>query len=351
MGLQPALRHGIVSRKLTKGMKMRAITYNRYGPAGEVLALTDVPVQPPGPGEVQVELAYSAVNPSDVKRRAGARPGETKLPYDQICPHNDGSGTIVAVGEGVNPARIAEPVWIWNGQFNRAWGTAAEVITIASHQAVALPKGVDLKTGASLGIPGLTAAHTVFGGGNIRGQSLLIHGANGTVGHIAVQLAKWGGAKVIATASPSGFERCLKAGADSVLDYNAPNLAQDLLAVNAGQEYHRIIDVEFGENIETNAKIIAENGTLSVYGSAKNMTPAIPFGALLFKAVTIDIALIYILRSEEREKATNYLHDALSAGAVICPTKEIFTLTQTARAHQAVEAGGRDGAILIDVTT
>ncbi|ABG32930.1 NADPH:quinone reductase [Roseobacter denitrificans] len=329
---------------------MRAITYNRYGPADEVLALSDLPRQPPGPGEVQVELAYSAVNPSDIKRRAGARPGENKLPYDQICPHNDGSGTIVAVGEGVDPARIGDSVWIWNGQFNRALGTAAEAITLDAQQAVTLPAGVDLQTGASLGIPGLTAAHTVFGGGSIRGQSLLIHGANGTVGHLAVQLAKWGGARVIATASPAGFERCRKAGADSVVDYNAPSLAQDLLAMNDGQQYHRIIDVEFGENIETNAAIIAENGTLSVYGSAKNMTPAIPFGPLLFKAVTIDIALIYILKPDERAEATAHLLAALSAGALRCPTAEIYTLAQTARAHQAVEAGGREGAILIDVT-
>lgn len=330
---------------------MRAITYDRYGPADEVLVLTDVPMQPPGPGEVEVELAYSAVNPSDVKRRAGARPGETKLPYDQICPHNDGAGTIVAVGEGVERARIGEPVWIWNGQFNRAWGTAAEVITLAAQQAVALPQGIDLQTGASLGIPGLTAAHTVFGGGDIRGQSLLIHGANGTVGHIAVQLAKWGGAKVIATASPPDFERCLKAGADYVVDYNAPNLAREVLSVNDGQEYHRIVDVEFGENVETNAHVIAENGTLAVYGSAKNMTPTIPFGALLFKAVTIDVALIYLLRAHERENATNVLHQALSAGAVICPTEDIYPLAETARAHQAVEAGGRNGAVLIDVTS
>ncbi len=330
---------------------MRAITYDRYGPADEVLALNDVPIKPPAPGEVQVELAYSAVNPSDVKRRAGARPGETKLPYDQICPHNDGSGIIVAVGEGVDPARIGTPVWIWNGQFDRAWGTAAEVITLATPQAVPLPDGVDLQTGASLGIPGLTAAHTVFGGGGIEGQSILIHGANGTVGHIAVQLAKWGGAKVIATASPPGFDRCRAAGADMVADYNAADLADDLLAMNEGQTFDRIIDVEFGKNIETHAKLIAENGILSVYGSAKNMTPTLPFGSLLFKAVTIDIALIYLLRPQERATATQFLHKALSAGAVTCPTDKIFTLAETARAHRAVEAGGRNGAILIDVTT
>ena len=330
---------------------MRAITYDRYGPADEVLALNDEPIMPPAPGEVQVELAYSAVNPSDVKRRAGARPGETKLPYDHICPHNDGSGIIVAVGEGVDPARIGTPVWIWNGQFDRAWGTAAEVITLAAPQAVPLPDGIDLQTGASLGIPGLTAAHTVFGGGSIEGQSILIHGANGTVGHIAVQLAKWGGAKVIATASPPGFDRCRAAGADMVADYSAADLADDLLAMNQGQTFDRIIDVEFGENIETNARVIAENGILSVYGSAKNMTPTLPFGSLLFKAVTIDIALIYLLRPQERATATQFLHKALCAGAVTCPTDTIFTLAETARAHRAVEAGARNGAILIDVTT
>lgn len=327
---------------------MRAITYTAFGPAEEVLRLVDVATPQPGPGEVLVSLAYSGVNPSDVKRRAGARPGETELPYPAICPHSDGAGTITAVGTNVDANRIGEQVWVWNAQFGRAMGTAAEFITLPDAQAVALPDDVSLETGASLGIPGLTAAHIVFGGGGIAGKTLLIHGGNGSVGHMAVQLAAWGGARVITTARPSAFERCRAAGAHAVLDYRSETLAQDVLAANNGADIDRIIDVEFGKNIHTNAQVIAERGTISTYGSAKSMAPAIPFGPLLFKAVTIDIVLIYILTDTERRRAIDVLHSALTDGALSCPVAEVFALNDTAFAHQTVEGGAREGAILID---
>ena len=118
---------------------MRAITYDAFGPAEDVLSLVDIPTPEPSEGEVQVTLAFSGVNPSDVKARAGARPGVSKPPFPTICPHSDGAGTITAVGNGVDPARIGVKVWIWNGQWQRAFGTCAEHISLPSEQAVLLP--------------------------------------------------------------------------------------------------------------------------------------------------------------------------------------------------------------------
>ncbi len=327
---------------------MRAVTYSSFGPAAEVLSVSDLPAPDPAPGEVEVTLAFSGVNPSDVKARAGARPGVTRPPFPVICPHSDGSGTITRVGDGVDPARLGQWVWIWNGQWQRPMGTAAEKIVLPEEQAVLLPDGVSLETGASLGIPGLTAAHVVFGGGSVRGKTVLIHGGSGSVGHLAVQLAAWGGAKVVATASPAGFDKCREAGADAVIDYNAANLSEEILPATKGHLFDRIVDVEFGQNIGANADVIAPNGTLAVYGSAKEMTPQIPFGPLLFKAVTIDIALIYILPQEQRLAAIAHLHEALENKALFCPVAQVFELAETAEAHEAVEAGGRNGAILID---
>ncbi|MFK7746463.1 MAG: NADPH:quinone reductase [Roseobacter sp.] len=328
---------------------MRAITYSNFGSARDVLSLSDMPSPEPQAGEVLVNIAFSGVNPSDVKRRSGARPGETELPYPAICPHSDGAGVITGVGAGVDASRVGERVWIWNGQFDRAMGTATEEMTIAAEQAVPLPDGVPLEAGASLGIPGLTAAHVVFGGGDIAGQTVLIHGGNGSVGHLAVQLAKWGGARVIATARPAGFYRCGAAGADTVLDYTSQTLATDILAATNGAKVDRIIDVEFGENIHTNAAVIANRGTICAYGSAKNMSPQIPFGPLLFGAVTIDIVLIYILSETERARAIDKLHQALKTGALTCPVAEIYPLAQTVQAHEAVELAQRVGAVLVDV--
>src|SRR6185436_5240611 len=95
------------------GIPMRAAFYERTGPAAEVLTVAELPTPAPGPNEVRVRVAWSGVNPSDVKSRAGLR---TKtLAFPRIVPHSDGAGVIDTVGEGVDKARIGERVWVWNG--------------------------------------------------------------------------------------------------------------------------------------------------------------------------------------------------------------------------------------------
>jgi len=294
-----------------------------------------------------VDLAFSAVNPSDVKARGGTRPGVSAPPFLVIIPHSDGSGVISAVGEGVSPARIGGRVWIWNGQWQRAFGTCAEEIVLHQDQAVALPEATALETGAVLGITGLTAAFTVFADGPVAGKTLLVQGGDGTVGYLAVQLAKWGGARVIATARGKDRPRALAAGADAVVDFAAADPAADILAANDGQPVDRIVEVEFGVNIDTDAAVIAENGTICAYGSALNMCPEIPYGPLSFKAVQIRLALIYILTSAERAETAKTLTRALESGALDVLIAQVFALDATAQAHEAVEAGGRIGAILV----
>ncbi|MGC1494704.1 MAG: NADPH:quinone reductase [Sulfitobacter sp.] len=327
---------------------MHAITYDTFGAASDVLHLQEIDSPAPKAGEVRVKLALSGVNPSDVKARAGSRPGVTKPAFPLIIPHSDGAGEIEAVGAGVDAARIGQHVWIWNGQWQRGFGTAASHITLPAQQAVALPKDVSFEQGASLGIPGLTACHAVFGAGGVAGETVLIQGGAGTVGLLAVQLAKWGGARVIATCSEQDHDSVIAAGADTVLPYSASDLADQILAANKGKLLDTIVEVEFGANIETDTQVIAPNGRIAAYGSAKEMQPTLPFYPLLFKAVTIDIMLIYLLPIAQREAAITRLHNALQDRALDCPVEKIYALADTAKAHQAVEAGGRNGAILID---
>jgi len=213
---------------------MHVVTYDRFGPAAEVLHLGQMDLPTLGADEVRVALHRSGVNPSDVKSRAGTRPGVTKPAFDRIIPHSDGAGVIEAVGSNIDPARIGARVWIWNGQWQRPFGTAASHITLPSDQAVDLPDAVDFDAAASLGIPGLTAAQAAFGAGDVAGQTILVQGGSGTVSYLAVQLAKWGGARVIATASPRDFDRVRDAGADVVLDYGAEDLSDQILAATSG---------------------------------------------------------------------------------------------------------------------
>ncbi len=328
---------------------MKAITYSAFGPAADVLHLTDLPAPDPAPGEVLVRLTHSGVNPSDVKARAGSRPGVTKPAFPVIVPHSDGAGVIEAVGEGVEATRIGQRVWIWNGQWRRAHGTAAEMIALPAAQAVALPAEMSLEDGATLGIPGLTAAHCVFGGGRVTDRTLLISGGAGAVGHDAVQLAAWGGARVIATASPADFERVRAAGAAEVLDYRDPDLAAKVLELTQGRGVDRAVEVEFGRNAAMLAQAVAENGTVAAYGSALEMNPVLPFGAYLFRAITLDIVLIYLLPEAERANAIGMLHRAHAAGALTPAIHARFALSDCVAAHQAVEAGRRAGAVLLEI--
>ena len=326
---------------------MRAITYDKLGPASDVLSLQTLPDTPPGPGEVCVKLTYSGANPSDVKSRAG-RPGITKPAFDLVTPHSDGAGVIAAVGDGVAPSRLGQRVWIWNGQWQRPFGTAATHITLPADQAVPTPAHVDDQTAANMGIPGLTACHAVFGGGDVKGQTLLIHGGAGTVSFLAIKLAKWGGAKVITTCGSYGADRVKAAGADVVLDYRADDLVAQVLAANDGALVDQILEVEFGVNIAADTEMIAPNGRIAAYGSAKELAPTLPILPLLFKAVTIDIILVNLLQKPERDAAITRLHAALKEGALNSPVQVIFPLAETAKAHEAVEAGARSGAVLID---
>src|SRR6187431_2512825 len=106
---------------------MRAAWYEKNGAAAEVLRVGDVETPEPGPGEVRIKLKTSGVNPSDVKNRAGTT---RKIAFPRVIPHSDGAGEIDMVGEGVAASRIGERAWIWNAQWKRPFGTAAEYIVL-----------------------------------------------------------------------------------------------------------------------------------------------------------------------------------------------------------------------------
>jgi NADPH2:quinone reductase len=326
---------------------MRAICYDRFGDASDVLSVRDIDAPMPAAGEVRVKLTFSGVNPSDAKARAGLRPGVTAPPFPVIVPHSDGAGVIEAVGDGVDPVRVGQRVWIWNGQWQRPFGTAAEMITLPADQAVPLPDGVSDEIGATLGIPGLTAAQTVFGGGDVAGLTLLISGGAGAVGHNAVQLAKSGGATVIATCSATSEPDVRAAGADHVFDYRDPDLTQKIMDATGGAGVDRAIEVEFGQNAQLLTEVMRPLGTIATYGSGKDMTPVFPFGPMMFKALKIDITLIYILPKPARDAAIARLHTGLEDGGLSPRVDTVFGFDDCADAQDAAMAPGRKGAILL----
>src|ERR1043166_7208152 len=133
---------------------MRAAFYERNGAARDVLSVADVDTPVPGPGEVRVRLKTSGVNPSDVKSREGRT---RKIAFPRVIPHSDGAGVIDKVGSGVPAARTGERVWVWNAQWKRAFGTAAESIVLPSALAVRLPDHIGFAEGGCLGLSAMAA--------------------------------------------------------------------------------------------------------------------------------------------------------------------------------------------------
>ncbi len=327
---------------------MRAAYYETPGAAAAVLVVGEVETPSPAAGEVLVRVAYSSVHPSDVKLRAGGRPGAAGLPYPRIIPHSDGSGTIEAVGAGVDAARIGERVWLWNGQWERASGTCAEYIALPSEQAVKLPDNVSLEDAACLGIPAVTAHACLMSDGPVDGQTILITGGAGAVSWYAIQMARREGATVITTvSSPEKAAYAKKAGAQHCINYREEDLVARVTEITGGRGLDRVVDLEFGANIDAVAQLIRVNGTIVAYGSAAVREPVLPFYTLMFKRVTLKTELVYLLPETERRMAETYLNRALEENGLTHSIYSMLPLEDTARAHEKVESGDRLGCVLI----
>jgi len=324
---------------------MKAVYYQQFGPADEVLVHGDLPTPEPGPGEVLVRLHASGVNPSDVKLRMGARPGAV-MPYDYIVPHSDGAGVIEAVGDGVDPARCGARVWIWNGQWRRQMGTAAEMIAVSAEQAVALPETTGFAEGACLGIPAMTAWMALLIDGPVAGQTVVVTGGAGTVGRYAIQMARLSGAEVITTVSSP--EKAAHAGpADHVINYREEDVAERVLEITGGRGAERIVEVEFGGNLAATERMIAESGTIAAYASAGDRTPALPFYPLMFRNTRLHMLLVYLLDAASRRRGEAQLTAWLEAGALSHAVAETYPLAETAAAHRAVERGNKLGSVAV----
>jgi len=328
--------------------KMLAATYQRVGPAREVLSINMIETPSPGPGEVRVRLATSGVNPSDVKARAGLR--SKSLPFPLIVPHSDGAGAIDQVGAGVEAGRIGERVWIWNGAWGRPLGTAAQYIVLPARQAVALPDGTDFAAGACLGIPALTACHAAELGGGVAGETVLVTGGAGAVGHYAVQFARLGGAtRVIATVSSDAKGAIARAaGADAVINYKSEDMAQRCLALTDGRGVDRIIELDLAANIQADLAAVCTGGEIVVYGSGAPEI-AVPFFPSILKNVRFQFFIVYNLDANDRARAVTRLSALLGRNELVHQIAARLPLAEVVEAHELVESGRAVGNVVLDI--
>jgi NADPH2:quinone reductase len=326
---------------------VKAAFYEQVGAAREVLQVEDVRTPEPAPGEVRVRIAWSGVNPSDVKSRAGLR--SKVLPFPRVIPHSDGMGTIDAVGEGV-ARRIGERVWLWNAAWQRAHGTACEAVCVPQAQAVPLPDNVDGAAGACLGIPALTALHAILDNGGVAGKTVLVAGGAGAVGHYAVQFARRLGARrVIATVSTAAkAELARGAGADDVVFYRREPVTERVAEITQGRGVDRIVEVDLAANAEVDIAMLRPGGECIVYGSSTSPMP-LPFFPLILKAAVLRFFIVYNLAPDERERALAVLDRLLRQGGLQHNVAGRFPLDDIAAAHEAVERGDAAGNVVIDL--
>jgi NADPH2:quinone reductase len=326
---------------------MRAVWYDRQGPAEEVLQRGELPTPSAGPGEVRLRVAASAVNPADTYRRRG---GGYAMEFPRVIPNSDGAGTVDEVGPGVDRAWLGKRVWLYNGQRYRPFGTAAEYIALAVDLVTELPAKVGFAEGATLGIPAMTAHRSLFLAGPVQGRTILVTGGAGAVGNYAVQLAKWAGATVIATVSSAEKAAHARAGgADHVIDYRREDVAARVLELTGGHGVDHVVEVDFGGNLATNLKAVRENGSIAVYASAGDRTPTVPIYEIMRRNIAVHSVFLASSPQEARRRAQRDLTAWLEGGERILSVAARFPLGETARAHAAVEAGGKRGTVIVEI--
>lgn len=325
---------------------MKAVWYDRQGPAREVLTYGELPTPNAGPGEVRIKLEASGVNPSDTYRRGGPYGA---MEYPRVVTDSDGAGIVDQVGPGAKRFKEGDRVWLYNGQRNgRAFGTAAEYIALDENLVTPLPDNVSFAEGATLGVPGMTAWVCLYHAGPIKDQTVLVTGGAGAVGHYGIQLAKWGGARVITTVSSAKKAEVAKAaGADLVIDYKTENVAERIRQF-APEGVDRIVEVDFGGNIETTEKILAKFSTVAIYASRGNPNPKINVRFYTSNNITIYGMQLPLTPMPLQRKAQAGMAEWLAAGRRIHMVAAQFPLKETVEAHLAVEAGTKLGTVIVD---
>ena len=325
---------------------MKAIWYDRTGPAREVLQYGDLPTPTPGQGQALIRIKASGVNPSDV----GMRGGPAAMAYPRITPNSDGAGIVEAVGPGVSSSWVGKRVWFYNGQRNgRAFGSAAEYIELDTDLLSVLPDSVSFAEGATLGIPCMTAHRALFLAGPVQGRTVLVTGGAGAVGHYAVQLAVWAGATVIATvSSEEKAERARAGGAHHVIDYRREDVAARVRELTDGQGVHHVVEVDFGGNIASTLASIAMNGSLAYYATKGAPTPVVPAGAAMGLNLMIHGVYLPVSPHEARKRAQQDITRWIGTGERILSVAGRFPLADCAGAHELVEAGGKVGTAVVE---
>jgi len=306
---------------------MRAVRFHDYGPSS-TLVVDEVPRPAPAEGELLVRVRAAGVNAIDWKFRAGYL--QAYMPLE--LPHTPGldvAGIVEQVGQGVSGYSAGDAV------FGRGSGTYAEYAVVPTATIAHKPSGVTFEQAATLPIGGVTAWVGLFDAGHLEaGQRVLVHGAAGGVGSLAVQLAHWKGASVIATTSTANLAYVKSLGADEIIDYSAVKFEEVVHDVDV------VYDAVGGDVTDRSWGVLKQGGILVVVAGAPDPETAAQHGVRTSSAQPPAVTTPIL---EE-------LARLVESGAVIAPVGPIFPLTGAAEAHAASETGHGRGRIVLQVS-
>ncbi len=332
---------------------MLAAYYKKTGQAKDVLKLGEFDKPVINSNEVLISLKASGINPSDIKKRQGWR--KQKMDFPLVIPHSDGSGKIIKVGKNLSSEYLNKRVWIWTAQggYNekgRPYGTASEFIKLPITKFCELPDNLSYEEGACLGVPAMTAYNAVFSDGNVKNKTILIQGAGGAVGHFAVQFSKLSGANVIGSVgSEERGNHALSAGADKIVNRKDNNFVKNVLNLTNGKGVDRIIEIDFGENVNNDIKILKPNGIIASYSSTTKPNPTFPYYDLASKGCKINIIQSFNFSQQIRKKCCNYIKKLCSDNSLKISIGNVFQLKEIIKAHKMVEEKKTIGNIVLKI--
>ena len=324
---------------------MRAVVLESYG-GTEVLEIKQVPDPTPGGGEIEVEIACTALNRADLLQRRGLYPGP---PMEHEIPGMEFAGTVTALGPGAAAWSVGDRVMGIVGG-----GAYAERIVLPERQAMPIPAAVPLADAAAIPEVFLTAFDAlVVQGGLTSGRWALVHAGASGVGTAAIQIAKAIGARVAVTASAGKLDRCRDLGADVVIDYTSQRFVEATAEATGGEGVDVVLDVIGGDYTVDNIRALKTTGRIIQVGVMGAQTVELPLGMLLPKRASIIGTVLRARPVEEKialtQRVVTELLPLFDSGALRPVIDSRYPLDEIGDAHRYMETNANIGKILIDV--
>ncbi len=323
---------------------MRAVTQSAPG-GPETLVVTELPDPVPGPGEVLLEVAATAVNRADLLQRQGFYPPP---PGASDIIGLECSGTLAALGEGVTGWAVGDQVCAL-----LAGGGYASRVVVPAGQLMPVPDGVDLVSAAALPEVACTVWSNVFMIAGLRpGDAFLVHGGGGGIGTFAIQLAAASGARVFTTAgSAEKLERCRELGAEVAINYRDEDFVEVVRAETDGAGADVVLDNMGAKYLARNVDVLADEGRLVVIGMQGGTKAELDLGRLLSKRGAV---IATALRSRPVEgkaricaSVVEHVWPLVADGTIQPIVSAVLPLDDVAEAHRMIESGDAVGKVLL----